>query len=171
MLTLGVAISISTSVTQAELITYDIVWEQDTIFGPPHTVTAIGSVTIDTVEAVDLFEAFYSIGGAFSDFSVTISGSPLSDGTYTSDFDGGLDFISWGGLDGPINFNSELIAQGASGFSIFGVGDTEVIATNTDVWRTTTGESFRVASVTPIPTPNSLALLGLGGLVAGRRRR
>lgn len=170
LIAIGAAITIATSMTRAELITYDIVWEQDTVFGPPHTVSAVGSVTIDTTEAVDLFEAFYTIGGAFSEFSVTISGSPVSDGTYSS-AGGGLDLFSWGELDGPIDFHSELIAQGANGFSISGVGETQVIATNIDVWRTVTGESFTVASVTPVPTPSSLALLGLGGLAAGRRRR
>ena len=153
--------AITTSIAQADIITYDIVWE------PVHSGAAFGSLTIDTVLVAGA-SSTSPFGGAFTDFSITISGTSAGDGTYTSDA-GDVTQLLWVTL-GPLDFNSELISQGAlHEFGLIGDG---FIPAGTNAFRVLNGgEEFVVVSMTPIPAPNALALLGLGTLVAARRRR
>ena len=68
------------------------------------------------------------------------------------------------GSAGQIDWSSAAVASaGGVVLNIFDAGDNSA----TDV----TAANFGGASVTVVPAPSAMALLGLGGLVAGRRRR
>jgi MYXO-CTERM domain-containing protein len=160
---IGIVAIIATSAAQADLITYDILWEADTVG------SAVGSVTIDTLLAPSGGFHIVSFGTAFTDYSITISGTSGSDGTYTSDA-GDITSMIWAQA-GPIDFNSELISQGTfADFNFFG-GPVTGFGQKTIRVNSGNLEIFQLVSVTPVPAPGALALLGLGGLVGTRRRR
>lgn len=172
MIAFGATAAIATSIAQADIITYDIVW--DDAFGG--NASAVGSVTIDTVLASTLpglsIEAF---GTTFTDFSITITGTPSDDGTWTSaegDFTGLLWDTQLGGF---LDFHSELMSQGTlEQFNVIGGPGAPTAAPQglPNLLIGSSGNSFfNLVSVTPVPAPGALALLGMGGIVAGRRRR
>lgn len=78
----------------------------------------------------------------------------------------GIELYS-GGANGTLVGFDFADVGGQEAFSINGLGDTLVIYVGTfDDWVGIDNISF-----TNVPTPGAVALLGLGGLVAGRRRR
>lgn len=163
------AATIATSMAQADIITYDIEWTN--VSGTP--AVAFGMVTIDT----DLADAngdgvwsFVDPITAFSSMMVTIMGSAGDDGTYTS-FAGEITDMIWF-TTGPLDYHSELIGQGVvADFNFFGgIGSPTGIAPDTFI-TPFSGEVFELHSVTPVPAPSALALLGLASLATTRRRR
>ena len=123
-------------------------------------VTGIGwDVTLTTIggswasEATIDFEGqvFLNVG-AGDDFGVT--GAAYSSGGILDLSDLAIPNITLGG-DGALDmeFSEGFVDNGGTGDAFFGSGSTLTLA------------------VRGIPTPGSLAVIGLGGLVAGRRRR
>lgn len=162
------ASTIATTAAQADIITYDILWSGEQI-----GTTAVGSITIDTVLAPNngsTYNAFSFPDSVFSDFSVTISGTGGGDGTFTSA--AGQFVILFLETSGFVDYTSELVAQGTvADFNFFGGGGSAPSGFGPNIFTASSGQSFHLASITPVPAPGALALLGLGGLVGARRRR
>ncbi|HVZ93883.1 MAG TPA: hypothetical protein VG797_05185 [Phycisphaerales bacterium] len=80
--------------------------------------------------------------------------------------------VGGAGLGAPLNYyyDNALIYTGSVG--VFAGTSVEQVVFTTDNWQLA-GETFDVdnISVTPIPAPGALALMGMGGLVGLRRRR
>ena len=151
---------------QAELITYDIVWNATT------AGNAVGSVTIDTALAPNNGGSFFGpfFGSPFSDFSVTLTGTS-NDGTYTNAASQIL--LITLNTSGFVDYTQELIGQGTvSNFNFNGTPGNPT-ATTDNTFRAIFGsdEEFVISSITPIPAPSALALLGLASLATSRRRR
>lgn len=67
------------------------------------------------------------------------------------------------GSEGILNLNLAADGQSPFGLEIWNEGD--------GAFNNTAAGSYGSASVNLVPAPSAMALLGLGGLVAGRRRR
>ena len=67
------------------------------------------------------------------------------------------------GSTGMLNLNLAADAQSPFGLEIYNAGD--------ESFNSQAAGSYGSASVNLVPAPSAMALLGLGGLVAGRRRR
>ena len=123
-------------------------------------VTGIGwDVTLTTFGASWGSEAVLNFEGQIF-LTVSGDGAPVSNQNYASggiidlSDDVSLPNITLGG-DGVLNIEAfdSFVDNGGAGDAVFEQG------------------SFLYLAVKGVPTPGSLAILGLGGLVAGRRRR
>jgi len=159
---------LAASVAQADLIEYDILWEVVSGSG-----TATGSVTIDSSLAPNNGDGVFAdpFGGAFTNFSVTISGATGGNGTFTS-IAGDIDFMLFD-TSGFVDFSSELMSQGTvADFNFLSFNPSSPSGNSTNLFYTAGNtDSFSVVSVTPVPAPGAFALLGLTTLAATRRRR
>ncbi len=124
---LGAVIAACSTAATAELLIYDLEWSG---LNFQNEVTATGQVTIDTGDVENPGSYFGEWeGSAFSDFSITVTGSQNGDGTFSTDND---DFASviWnvsekdddrplGGVE-PLDLYSELMGQiGFNDFNVF----------------------------------------------------
>ncbi len=125
-------------------------------------VTGIGwDVNLTSIGASWANEAVMGFEGQVN-LTVAADANPVSNMNYASGIvdlsdDAGLPNITVG-ADGilDIEFSESFVDNGGTGDNFFEAGSTITIVG--------TGSGF-------VPTPGSLAVLGLGGLVAGRRRR
>jgi MYXO-CTERM domain-containing protein len=168
------ASTIAASIAQADIIAYDIVWNN--VSGT--AATAVGTMTLDTSLSVSGFYGWNDPANPIIDISITIADSLVGDGF--GNFNSGDGTYGYGAGDinainwyvGALDYNAELMAQGTvDGFSFYGSGITGGFGAHSFViWNT--NEAFHVASITPsVPSPGFFSLLGLGGLVGVRRRR
>lgn len=113
----------------------------------------------------------------------TINPNPFAGPTFNTDVDTSASFnlltgadpegrpIAYGGLVQPIGISgATLAANGAFNWNLAGVANglyTFGYSVTDELGLSTQG----TFTVNVIPTPGSLALLGMGGLIAGRRRR
>ncbi len=104
----------------------------------------------------------------------------LQSGTWvkTMTFSAGLDasfglYSITGTTDGSGNtvIFASGYSSGTSASKIYAITDTGAASTFTTVITNANNTRLRGVEFAPIPTPGSLALLGMGGLVAARRRR
>jgi hypothetical protein len=81
----------------------------------------------------------------------------------------------WNAVWTPASYTSRNVVFGtANGTASGGAGSTVVIKwgpLNGNIETATSLSSFGALTIPIVPAPSSLALLGLGGLIAGRRRR
>jgi len=148
--------------------------------------SATGYFTVDTASLNNPGFTSFSGASALSALSVTVTGSSGGNGTFgLSDFS--TFFINTAG--GTLNLNSEWVGQatpgglwGAAAFPTT-VGDLNMFSTGLSAntpsgssiftLLTAGGDSMRLTSVSPVPEPETYAMLlaGLGVIGAIARRR
>ena len=153
------------------------------------TITAKNGVSLNTVSGSDgigvLMAGFYNSdpGGIFETLvgGDLVSAGTSSDGTpnlFSSSGSFGLNFWSWTN-DSPSTFTAGSVAfTGSATWTLTAADYALLLAGNTsgiiyafaDTHDDIAGAE-RIGTWKVVPAPGSLALLGLGGLVAGRRRR
>ncbi|HCT46124.1 MAG: hypothetical protein CMJ35_04790 [Phycisphaerae bacterium] len=175
------ASAITSSVALADFVTFDIVWEG--ISGS--NASATGSLTIDTsildiAGGESIWRAFDHPNSPYVDFTVTIVGAQLHNGTYSmanDDFDQGF----WE-ASGPLDLSADLIGQANfDGFNYWSI-DYANIPSNAQqnilstAPRSSTANDQLVmtsmmaqVSVVPLP-PAAWTGLGLLGVMGVRRR-
>lgn len=144
--------------------------------------SATGYFTVDTASLNNPGVTFFSGASALSALSITVTGSSGGNGTFgLSDF--GTFFINTAG--GTLDMNREWFGQATPGGSwgSDAVGDLNMFSSGASVNApsgasiftlvTAGGDSIRLTSVTPVPEPETYAmlLLGLGVVGAISRRR
>jgi hypothetical protein len=126
-----------------------------------------------TAISVNYYHRFSNTSNRFSQVEYTLDGSTYAVFTSFENTLGGdawnnynLDFSSIAGADNNVSFGIRIT-------SIFGSAGSYVASNPTSNYATTGTWGFDLVTFngTLIPTPGSVALLGLGGLIAGRRRR
>jgi len=114
------------------------------------------------------------------DVTITITAPNLSTQVFHSNQGGSADFISAFFQDGglPVTTTGDLNSAVSGLFYAASGGSVGAITATAGVWTLSAGDSaggdqgtIDRLVITTVPTPASLALLGLGGLFAGRRRR
>ena len=188
----ALSIAALTAVTQAELITYDLLWT-----GEPfqNIASATGQVTIDTDLVPNPGEYVGPWAGSpFSNFSITIVDAVSGNGTFSTannDFVHVIWTVGEGGEPLGPGFEIDLFAEliGQENFFDFNVfnqpffdgespqgGNPEAPnGTGPFVLQTSgaaaPGDFIQLVSMRPVPAPSTIAFLGLGALTATRRRR
>lgn len=119
---------------------------------------------------------YQQVTGAFAGQTVTFSGTVLSN-TFTDAHDVRVfirDFAA--DFSSSVDVFAEIDAAGAFSISLATVNDASrnvqwgIQVRGVNVWVTDVAP-FGNAVFATIPTPGALAVLGMGGLIAGRRRR
>lgn len=152
------------------------------LFGWNATSTA-GTLRLQSPNATATGDAVRINGTAVANQAPTINPDPFSGGTFNTDVDSAAAFnlltgadpegrpIAYGSLVQPIGVSgATLTAGGAFNWNLAGVANglyTFGYSVTDELGLSTQG----TFTVNVIPTPGSLALLGMGGLIAGRRRR
>ncbi|MBL0870925.1 MAG: hypothetical protein IBJ18_10155 [Phycisphaerales bacterium] len=152
------------------------------LFGWSATGTA-GTLRLSSPNATSTGDAIRINGTAAANQAPTINPNPFTGPTFNTDVDTSASFnlltgadpegrpISYGGLVQPIGVSgATLAANGAFNWNLAGVANglyTFGYSVTDELGLSTQG----TFTVNVIPTPGSLALLGMGGLIAGRRRR
>jgi hypothetical protein len=82
----------------------------------------------------------------------------------------------WTGVWTPSDYSSRNVVFGTTDGTAAGSGNASAViikwgALNGNIETATALSSFGSVTIPVVPAPSSLALLGLGGLIAGRRRR
>jgi uncharacterized protein (TIGR03382 family) len=109
------------------------------------------------------FMALYYSGDGFASPLLTIDHAP------GANFVNGIYGLSLTGLTGNVTFRFMQVGNVSANGGTTGANGTWRVGDYSDGANFT--DTFFDGRVTQIPTPGALALLGLGGLVAGRRRR
>ena len=152
------------------------------LFGWNANLTA-GTLRLQSPNATTTGDAVRINGTAVANQAPTINPDPFNGGTFNTDVDAAASFnlltgadpegrpIAYGALVQPIGISSAtLSASGAFNWNLAGVANglyTFAYSVTDELGLSTQG----TFTVNVIPTPGSLALLGMGGLIAGRRRR
>lgn len=174
------ASAITSSVALADFVTFDIVWEG--INGS--NASATGSLTIDTsildiAGGESIWRAFDHPNSPYVDFTVTIVGAQLHNGTYSmanDDFDQGF----WEST-GPLDLSADLIGQ--ANFDGFNYWSTDYFNIPSNAQQNILSTAPRSSandqlvmtsmmaqvSVVPLP-PAAWTGLGLLGVMGVRRR-
>lgn len=171
-----VALTVMAPMSRADIMTYNLSYSGST-FG--NTATGTGSITLDTALLPNPGSAGNVPAATFgiTAFSITVAGASAGNGTF-----GLADVTNWVWVSSaPLNFGAELVGQ--AGFDDFnwcanlfvgcvspapgGIGPFTIRA------NAETGDMMRLTSMTPVPEPGSVALLGIAlvGTVAAIRRR
>ena len=182
------AVLLSPMAAWADLISFDLNWSGESL---GYAAVATGSITLDDAILNNPGYNDSSTLGLITDFSITVSGATLGNGTWDlAEF-----FIIWD-TDTALDLTRELVGQATStdpwgtsrpggtggDFNIFYNFDTSAPVGSYFFEITTfAGEgdrllltSFRPSAVPmpmPIPEPGTLALLGLGLVGIGMTRR
>ncbi len=172
--------AVSASVASAQT-TYLLDWS-----GAPFNngASATGTITFAAGFPTNPGAAIYLPGFEILALDVTVSGAASGNGLFTM-VDFAIAVFATGGA--TLNMTTELVGQptpggpwgtpspvGATGdFAIHALSPTAPTATFFFELTTNGGAGDKMAlqSFRPIPAPGAMALLGLGGLLASRRRR
>lgn len=136
-------------------------------------VTYNASTAGYTAISINYWHRFSNTSNRFSQVEYTLDGSTYSVFTSFENTAGGdawvnynVDFSSVAGADNNANFGVRIT-------SIFGGAGSYVASNNTSSYATTGTWGFDLVTFNGslVPTPGSVALMGLGGLLAARRRR
>lgn len=137
--------------------------------GVTYNVSTAGYTAI----SINYWHRFSNTSNRFSQVEYTLDGSTYAIIASFENTSGGdawnnynVDFSSVTGADNNANFGVRIT-------SIFGSSGAYVASNSTSSYATTGTWGFDLVtfSGTLVPTPGSVALVALGGLVAGRRRR
>lgn len=145
------------------------------------TFARMNGVGNEQSEAISQVLTGFDAGGTYRfDFSVTNLGFLVASTGAWNGFDGNFEFYADGA---PIGSSQSVSKPASSGDAIvWQAGSVEFVAASEsftlEIRGETLGGSFEIAylgidglSVSRVPAPGAAALLGLGGLVATRRRR
>lgn len=128
-----------------------------TLFAPDNSVLQVTIPTVNTVVNASAFDGTIDFGGTSGGIFANLSGNAIAGNN--SSVPAFLALFTGVGLT-----SISLDAAGSSA----GTGGGNLITQ----FATSAGANFEIVyTYTPVPTPGALALLGLGGIVAGRRRR
>lgn len=152
------------------------------LFGWNATATT-GTLRLNSPNATTTGDAIRINGTAAANQAPTINPNPFTGPTFNTDVDTSASFnlltgadpegrpIVYGGLVQPFGVSGATLASnGAFNWNLAGVANglyTFGYSVTDELGLSTQG----TFTVNVIPTPGSLALLGMGGLIAGRRRR
>lgn len=175
----GIATTTIAVAAQADLVTFDLVWEG--IDGS--AATATGSVTIDTSHTLIADGGFEAIlisspASPFSDFTITIVNAADGNGTFTSDA-GDISAAIWSSA-GALDLGADLVGQANfTDFNLLGTGsapdgvDFLTIRTDnaTDDRLILTSMTARGMAIVPLPTAAWAGLAMLGAMGVRRRMR
>tara|TARA_R110000744_G_scaffold116348_7_gene217563 strand:- start:140 stop:712 length:573 start_codon:yes stop_codon:yes gene_type:complete len=182
----GLAVAASTMTASA-----DVLLEIDLSVVDQITISATGGLSAASVSGADvtgvLMAGFYNtaapgisrtyLSGDLVSAGSTPDGSP---GLFNSSFGTsyGLNFYSWA-TESTVDFTAGSVAfTGSATWSLDAASYADAIAGNLsgDIYAFADddddiGAATNIGSWAVVPAPSSMALLGLGGIVAGRRRR
>jgi hypothetical protein len=176
----AVSVGLATS-AHASILSFDLDWSGAS-FG--NGATAVGTISLDDALMNNPGSTDTGTAGFITAFSITVSGSAGGDGTFgLADF--ATIFLDTGGL--ALDLTQELVGQptlgdpwgtsqpGATGgdFNMFSNGNNPLAPNGSWFFELSaaSGEQMLLTSFRPVPAPGAAALLGLGGLMAARRRR
>jgi hypothetical protein len=177
---------------------FDLAWSGAAL---GNTATATGTITMNLADINNPGQTDQNVTPFVTNFSITVAGANLGDGTFNfSDFNG-ADSLSDGGFyiitGSTLDFTSQLVGQSTSSgpwgsshtngttgdFNIFNNGNDDNAPTGTFYFTLTTeggnGDSMYLTSFAPasaVPEPSSViplsaALLGLAFVVRKRMAR
>ena len=171
----------------ATVASADVLLNVDLSVANTITITATGGLSAADVSGSDgigvLLENFFN-DASFTSADTFVSGdltaaNDSSDGTpdlFSSSTSFGLNFWSWTN-DSPSTFTAGALAfSGSATWSIDAANYTAMLAGNLSgdigAYADTDDDSSTIIGTwNVVPAPSAMALLGLGGIVAGRRRR